>query len=230
MKSKNTEIYQTLRDDARSLARLCFWILALLAMPWIGRLLLYRPWTIDQFQGLLHSIQWQHTVPPALIIALWLYRDHLPEFLKRIRKILGPGGVGLEMSDMIAIQAVQTMNAPESERMTVEDVMIGLGKVEGMNAPLVQEEVERAHSILMAAGISTKTVLRNLLESVAVIKKLRDLYVSELRRNPAVPLDPIGFSSYAPLLFLGRLKDDTVRAVQDNLRRSDEYADRQRAR
>ncbi|MBN1964098.1 MAG: hypothetical protein JW910_05595, partial [Anaerolineae bacterium] len=86
----------------------------------------------------------------------------------------------------------------------------------------------RVRTLLLYNGVFSPEQLDQLVTSNRVLNILRALFITELERDPEVPLDPVAIASHGAFLFTRGTTPDIVEAVRNAIRNSPEYRELQR--
>jgi hypothetical protein len=106
---------------------------------------------------------------------------------------------------------------------TSEDVKTLLPMVPHINGSLVEEDPDSIRSLLILLGVRNRQQLERFVKSKDIFDFLADVYIRELSRPEAAPLDPMGVAIWCVILFTRGLQDDIKSEIIKRIRESDEY-------
>ncbi len=172
---------------------------------------------------------------PAIILYLvgWRYHEPIEELIRRIQK--GEGfGVKFEAVERHPNWAKPPEDAAIPDEASVPVELLPLKDIEeafnripdlGETPERRTELLPRARGLFLFNGVFTKQQLDKLVTSNAVLNILRTLYIEELDRDPAVPIDPIAVASHGAFLFTRGTTPEVIENVRQAIRGAPEYQD-----
>jgi len=168
----------------------------------------------------------------AVIVAVlvWNLRGHL----KRASFKHGETEGALEFIDQVKLQSERvpdTLPAAAEPVFSIDELRASLESIPGVSAsnlldtlPLTEETyLEFAYNFMRNTGVVTKRQLAELTSSVEVREALSRIYVDELKRPAAQPLDPVAIATWGSFLYLYGVNERTLLAVREAVRRFPEY-------
>jgi len=178
--------------------------------PYITKLLLPSP-TSQRKIDFLHEREWR--VPQDIC-----FEDVQPYAVVFAKK-----RPGIDGEELILQAAREFQELSESEAISVDDVHDALRRVRHLDQSKITEEAATVHAWLLRNGVRSRDDLSAFVESDAVFDFLAQVYVEELRRPAATPLDPTAVGTWGAFLFVNGLRDDNKELVVGQIRQTPEY-------
>jgi len=214
------ECYLTAKRDGAIVLRVAYFLIATLftlsLLRWYG----FSPWTIENVTLLVSAIQWAHTVPLAIVVAIVYFRPTLSALLGKTTEAGYRDGGFYWKFDAAKERRRELANT--SSKLTVADVKTLLKQVPGIRLDSVDKDAPTAHVWFLRNGITTRNMLEDLVNATEIFNILSQIYVDELGRSQQSPLDPVAVATWGSSLFIYGPRDDVIAALTQQIRSSPE--------
>ncbi|MBI3941526.1 MAG: hypothetical protein HY326_00805 [Chloroflexi bacterium] len=175
---------------------------------------------------ILKVLSWQHTVPLAAVIvfiaAFLIFRDSFGRKIPELKSVKGSISKFEMLFELADEKPKNTIPNPGDTVITTEDVISAFGKIPDLKNMDIRGQVKHLHFLLLQRGIIARQQLDALTSPGPVLDKLRELYITELKRPKDAPLDPVAVATWGAYLYAYDLRPDIVEAIRVQLTQSTE--------
>jgi len=190
---------------------------------WPNTCSLKAPNRMSAFIEIIKSLSWQHTVPVAVVVAVWILRRQLGDLVGRLKQVSGEGKKYSLLFDLPSQKDARALPTAGEEIIKRDDVVEAFRAIPDFSEQEVKAGIDRIYDCLLRNGIVTKKQLYDLVSSAPILNTIRRVYVDVLKRPRDKTLDPLAVAVWGGMLFSYGVKDEIVSAIILQLKNSQEY-------